>query len=88
MTEDAKQRSRVTKHGERRDMRKWNHPALPARTELREDGHEHLSPCIGHTRCEECGGQIPLFAEGRRRRFCDPTCRKRHSRRTPTLPGI
>lgn len=65
---------------------------LPVRARLvdavREDGHGHVTEVVGTTPCEECGVQLDVRREGRPRRFCNSSCRSRHCRRTPALPGL
>lgn len=41
----------------------------------REDGHSYETPIVEEAQCAYCGASITQRAEGRRRKFCDSTCR-------------
>lgn len=52
------------------------------RRTAREDGIPHVTPVVDARMCEFCGSPIEVRKEGRRRRFCDSTCRTGAHRRS------
>lgn len=65
---------------------------LPAMSEYltREDGRPYESGIVAETVCAYCGESITQRAEGRRRLFCDATCRSgsyRKSRPSKRVTG-
>lgn len=43
--------------------------------ETREDGQPYETEVVATASCAYCGNPITQRAEGRRRKFCDSTCR-------------